>query len=459
MRPSRQLASASAVLLAGATHAMGAAGSGSGSYGGGGGAGGGFSSSGGSGSYGTGSGDPRVVLVIFAIVIVIVILSALKQRRLRRKMAGMRDPAVAERRDRQTEAARRERVEEIVGKSHVAAEDDPMFAADRVVPEAEALFRAVQAAWDARDENRLRQLVGEDLMREWSLRLADFARKGWHNRVWVHGAVRIEYMGITNLAGTAEDRVVVRVSALTDDYVVERDGDAVHLDGMTDRRAAIREYWTLAPREGRWTLVSIEQELEGDHHLRAPIVPEPAEDPRMSDQALVEAASEARIDDARIADLADLDFDGSALTAARDMSLVDRRFDPGVIEASARRLVAAWAEAVDGDDGPLLAVADLDAVRDMLHPEDPVARTRLVVRGPRIQGIHVVAVDASRIPALVTVTADIEGVWFIENRDTTDVVAGDRDRAQPFTRTWTLALSDIPDTPWRAVRTGAPARS
>jgi predicted lipid-binding transport protein (Tim44 family) len=455
MRPLRTAALALPPLLAAHTTAIGAAGSGSGSFGGGGRSGGGFSSGGGSGygSGGTGTGDPRVALVIFLLVIVLVVYNALKQRRNRQRMAGMRDPAAAARRDRQTEDVRSRRVAEVTGKSYVAAEDDPMFAADRVVADAEALFRAIQVAWDARDEGALRTMVGPELMTEWSRRLADFRSKGWHNRVYVHGDVRVEYVGIRNLAGQAEDRVVVRVSALTDDWVLDRSGSVVHLDGMTDRRAAIREFWTLAPRDGRWILQSIEQELEGEHQLQAPIVPEPVEDPRLADQALVEQAAEDRLSPQQIVELADVSFEGSALTAAREMSLVDRRFDPGVVEAAARRIVAAWAEAVDGEDDALLEVADRDAVRDMLHPGDPSERSRLVVRGPRIDGIQVLAVDAGRVPALVTVAADIRGVWFIEDRDTTDVLSGDRETLRRFRQTWTLALGDDPDTPWRAVRT------
>ena len=40
-----------------------------------------------------------------------------------------------------------------------------------------------------------------------------------------------------------------------------------------------------------------------------------------------------------------------------DLSLADARFAPDVLEAAARRAVAAWAEAVDGDDAALLEVA------------------------------------------------------------------------------------------------------
>lgn len=468
-RPGPIAALTGLMLLAGsAATALGAAGGGSGGFGGGGGGGGfgggggGFGGGGGGfggggGTYVVGTADPGLILVIFLLIATFVIVQAIRQRRARRKMAGMRDPAQAAKRDRSTEKARRERVEKVTARSFVAAEDDPAFAADRVVPEAEALFRAVQAAWDARDVRTLETMVGPDLMAEWSRRLADFAAKGWHNRVAVDGPVRVEYVGITNLAGQDEDRVVVRVSALTQDYVVDRSGATVTLDGMTSRTAAIREYWTLARRGDRWILASIEQELEGEHQLRAQIIAEPSEDPRMADQSVVEMANQGRIDTARIVELADLHFEGSALTEARDMSLVDRRFDPNVIEASARRVVAAWAEAVDGADAALLEVADPEAVLEMLHPGDPSGRTRLVVRGPAVRSITIDGLDATRTPAGMDVSAEILGVWFFEDRDTTDVVSGDKDRAREFRQSWRLELTESADVPWKVVSAGMPA--
>ena len=55
----------------------------------------------------------------------------------------------------------------------------------------------------------------------------------------------------------------------------------------------------------------------------------------------------------RVGELVDVDFDGDARAAALDLSVVDGRFAPAVLEAAARRAVAAWAEAVDGDDAAL----------------------------------------------------------------------------------------------------------
>jgi predicted lipid-binding transport protein (Tim44 family) len=293
-------------------------------------------------------------------------------------------------------------------------------------------------------------MVAPDLMIEWKRRLDDFAAKGWHNRVVVKGHVGVEYVGLTNLAGTGDDRVVVRISATLDDYVVDRAGKVVHHDGSDTTETGLREYWTLERTGDRWMLVSIEQDAEGRHNLTAPVVADPADDPAMADRELTDLAVEDRLPDGfDLPEVADVDFDGSALAAARDMSLSDERFDPGVIEAAARRAVTAWAAAVDGDDDALLQVATPGAVAGLLHP-DGDDRHRLVVRGPRVESIHITRVDAAATPARVDVEVRLRGVRFVQDRDTADPVSGSDARATRFTEHWTMTLQDPGDaTPWR----------
>ena len=63
-------------------------------------------------------------------------------------------------------------------------------------------------------------MVGPELMVEWRRRLDDFAAKGWHNRVVVREN-SAEYVGMTNVPVEEDDRAVVRVSAVCDDWVVD----------------------------------------------------------------------------------------------------------------------------------------------------------------------------------------------------------------------------------------------
>ena len=162
-------------------------------------------------------------------------------------------------------------------------------------------------------------------------------------------------------------------------------------------------------------------------------------------------AAAAAVPDDRVHDIAPLSFDGDARTAALDMANIDGRFDPDVLAASARRAVAAWAEAVDGPDEALAAVATPAAIDDLLYDGDSSKRTRLVVRGPALKSLRIAAIDAKGTPPTMTVEAKLTGRRYRENRDTTTVVAGSKEKEITFTESWTMTLDGNDQTPWRLV--------
>jgi predicted lipid-binding transport protein (Tim44 family) len=419
--------------------ALAQAGGGSSSFGGGGGGGGGGVSGGRSGRGGTEEGDPVVVIVVLGsfvlLVLSLVIWGQIQKRKVRR------------------------RAERVRAASAEAAEDDAYLAADAVEREAAELFREAQEAWDRRDRRRLAELVGEDLMVEWALRLDDFDSKGWHNRVEVVEEPKIQYVGLTNREDDSEDRAVVRIEAQLKSYVLDREGKRHMRTGAKTEDMRLWEYWTLARRDGHWTVTSIEQHAEGGHHLDEEIVASPWSDSRVADEALAELASEDKVPEGfTTADLAELDFDGDARRQALDLSLADARFAPDLLEAAARRAVAAWAEAVDGEDEPLEAVASAEAVDQLLYGGDHSRKTRLVIRGPRVKKIKIRRVDVAREPAAMDVQVDVFGRRYVEARDTAAVVRGDKNRPQLFVEQWLLTLDGSDDSPWRlADAAAAPA--
>ena len=203
--------------------------------------------------------------------------------------------------------------------------------------------------------------------------------------------------------------------------------------------------------------MSIEQDAEGGHVLRQDIVAVPdADTARIHDEAVAEVAVIGAVPDETVKDIAPLSFDGEARTAALDVANIDGRFDPDVLEASARRAVAGWAEAVDGEDSALAAVATPAAVDELLYAGDASKRTRLVVRGPVLKSLRIAAIDAQATPATMTVEAELTGRRYRENRDTTTVVDGSKDHDVTFTESWTMALDGNDQTPWRLV--GAASR-
>jgi hypothetical protein len=285
-------------------------------------------------------------------------------------------------------------------------------------------------------------------MVEWARRLDDFDRRGWHNVTEILHGPAVEYVGLTNRAADAEDRVVVRMSAHLRDYVQDADGRHIKRRDSDRETTDLAEYWTLGKRDGRWVLLSIEQDREGRHQLDAPLVAAPwGDDGRLRDASVTELATADAVPALALAEVTPVDMDGDARAAALDLSLVDGRYSPDVLEVAARRAMEAWAEAVDGDDAPLEAIADPAAVDALLYPGDPQRRTRVVVRGPRLERLRITGVG----DRTVRVAADVRGRRYREDRDTLALVEGSRDRDSAFTVTWTLGLLDDAETPWRII--------
>ena len=412
--------------------ALAQAGSGSSSFGGGGG--GGFSGGGGSfGGGGSGSSGEMGWEGVVAIVIIaglFFLFGAIATWRATRR--------------------RRKRAERVELASAEAAADDAAFAAEHVRERATELFLEIQKAWDNRDRDRLGQLVGDDLMVEWGRRLDDFDRKGWHNRVKVNNAPVIEYVGLVNRSDDSDDRVTVRVEASLKTWVQTKDGGRMMQKGASSEDTTLAEYWTLEKRaDDRWCLLSIEQDAEGAHHLESDIVASPwGDDERLRQEAVAErAATEAAPAGVSPGELVDLDFEGPVRAQAMDLALADGRFDVDLIEASVRRAVSAWAEAIDGDDAALEAAARPEAVRMLLG--DGGGRTRVVMRGPRVEQVTISALDAEAAPPTLTVDLRVRAVRYVENRDTVALVSGSKDSQTTFTERWTLALDQTGEWPWR----------
>jgi predicted lipid-binding transport protein (Tim44 family) len=409
-----------------AATALAQAGSGSSGFGGG----GGSSFGGGSGGSGSETGDPVVALIFFLVFGLFFVYVTVRSIRYRRKV--------------------RERDERVRTASAEAAQDDAYFDASEFEAHARGLFVACQEAWDARDRERLARLVGPDLLVEWGRRLDDFERKGWHNRVSVSAPPKIEYVGLVNREDDDEDRAVARITASLKAYVLDRSGRKVMRKKEEDEDITLCEYWTLARRNGAWTVVSIEQRAEGDHHLDSEIVASPWSDTtRLRDESLTElAVADGLPPGFTTADLAEIDFEGDARARALDLSLADARFAPDVLEAAARRAVAAWAEAVDGSDAALAEAAAPEAMAELLYGGDESRKTRLVVRGAGVRRIRIAGVDVGSEPATMTVDVEVAGRRYIEDRDTAAVVSGSKDRASSWTERWTLDLSGAAETPW-----------
>ena len=437
-------------LLLSASSALARGGGGSAGFGGGG---GGRSFGGGGGGYYGGGGSGSGGAVAFGILIAVVLIIIFGVYVYRRVVVMRREHEVSKREHRVETAAA------------VAAEDDAAFASDTVHEQAAQLFKDIQSAWTANDRGRLQRLVGPELWKEWKKRLDHFDYMGWRNRVQPIGEPKVKYVGLHHVADAREDRVVVEIEATLRDYVVNATGSRIKRSDSPSEISHMFEYWTLAKRkdqetggEARWIVVSIEQVKEGAHELKEDIVATPdADEKAMRDQALVEGATaEAVPEGTKIAEVADLNFQGDARAAANDLSLADGRFAPDVLEIAARRAVAAWAEGIDGDRTALESIADSQVVDELLHPGDPSGWTRLVIRGPEAEEIRITGLDAQADPPTMSLEVRLAGCRYIENRNTTEVVSGSPSNRRHFKEHWTLGLTGDKDQPWRIVAVGAP---
>ena len=461
-------ATALTVALLTAPAALAAAGGGSANFGGGGG--GGFGGGGGGHGFGGGGhGKGFAIYLIFRaifdfgrighglgflVLLAIALAVYFYLRVLPRLRASMEARREHGREHRRSTAKRSRRVELAAAE---ASEEDPAFAPEAVREAAESLYASIQSAWTRDDRIALRGIVAPSLLAEWERRLDDLRARGWSNHVEVLEPPQVQYVGLQN-RGDAEDQVTVRIDARIRDYVVDRQGRHIKRSGHFTETVRTREFWTLQKRGDHWILASVESGGEGARALQEKLVATPwSDDERLRDEALVEGAvAEAVPEGTRIAEVADLQFDGDARAAANDLSLADGRFAPDVLEVAARRAVAAWAQAVDGDDHALREIAERDAVRELLHPGDPSGRTRLVVRRPVVRQIRVHALDAGAEPPTMTLDVDLAGRRYIQDRDTAAVVAGSPTHDAEFTERWTLALTGRDAQPWRLIRVDTP---
>jgi predicted lipid-binding transport protein (Tim44 family) len=456
------LLAAVVLVLMLAPTALAAAGGGSSGFSGGGGGGGG----GGFGGGGGGSGKGFAIYLIFralfdialighglglAVLVVIALVAYFYVKVVPKIIAWFRARQEHGHSSKRATAKRSRRVELAAAE---ASDDDPVFAPDAVQHAAENLYTSIQAAWTRDDRIALRGMVAPSLLTEWERRLDDFRGKGWSNHVEVLEPPHVQYVGLKHRGNHDQDQVTVRIDAKIRDYVADSGGRHIKRTGQFTETVRAREFWTMQRRGEHWILASIEQGGEGAHALNEKIVAtEWSDEQALKDEALLEGAvADAVPAGTRIAELADLQYDGDGRAAANDLSLADGRFAPDVLEVAARRAVAAWAQAVDGDDGQLRAIADPGAIAELLHPGDPSGRTRLVVRGPEVRQIRIHALDAAAAPPTMTLDVDLAGRRYIQDRDTAAVLSGSQTKVTHFTERWTMALSGDEDQPWRLVR-------
>ena len=198
-------------------------------------------------------------------------------------------------------------------------------------------------------------------------------------------------------------------------------------------------------------LASIEQGAEGEHALDEQIVADAwADEQACATRRWSRAPSPTPSPRARRSPRSPTcDFDGDARAAAIDLSLADGRFAPDVLEVAARRAVARLGR---GRRRRRRARCRRSRTpRRSVSCCTPATRAADAARRPRPEG----QADPDRRhstpaakPPTMSIEVDLTGRRYIEDRDTTAVLAGSRSRATSFTEHWTFALDGDAAQPW-----------
>ena len=151
-------------------------------------------------------------------------------------------------------ARRHRRVQRVEEAASRAGEINEFLSPEGVQTGAVAVFRLVHQAWRERDDRRLAVLLGPALLAESEGRLSRAFGQASSALV---GDVEIAYVGFAT--GEEPHAIVLIEAALRDDRSADQ---SVRTFG---------QYWTLAYRQGLWTVLDIEERREGRYHLLEPI--------------------------------------------------------------------------------------------------------------------------------------------------------------------------------------------
>ena len=316
-----------------------------------------------------------------------------------------------------------------------AAQSDAAFSPEvalGTVREFVALADSIWRGGKAQADDR----PGVELVREWAQALA--VSKGGIARII--GEPRIGVLDVVARSAASEDRVAVRVTmrlALRRRTWVDQ--RTLHYDAR----------WTLARAANGWEPVEIEP-YTGDPSIeRRPFIARPADDTeRLHEESVGELA---KADAAISGSPAELLTVGTApYQALLELSVLDGRYAPLVLEASLKYLLDAWQTATAGPETPLQVAADDDAVDELLFAGDE----RVVARDLRLEHWFVAEFDRDANPPSVLVQLTVDGVYYrIGPGDTPH--PGDTPDAHPRQLWWRLAPADHAPTQWRLLNANA----
>jgi hypothetical protein len=327
-----------------------------------------------------------------------------------------------------------------------AAEQDAAFAPEELRGAVDEIIAVADAWWSSRDSAVLSRREDGGYLEAWARSRAEYVGRD----VRLAGPPDVDVLQVVNRAGRLEDRVVVRVR-----WHAHR----ANLLNATGRRhpgvgrtVKLDERWTLGRGKKGWVLLSAEGPAVSATLLRAPLIAEAsADEGRMREEGLTSLAAEPRAVSAKLVGKLTA-FEGRA--ALLDLSVIDPRFMPDLLQASVEHVIQAWEQATVGDAEALRALASEPACAALLEPcyvgaGGSVTMVDVVLK--RWTCKHVLA-DAA--PARVKLDVEIEAIRY--ETDVSGLVLGDDRAAQTLRLEWTLQAGGSAAHPWQLIASSPP---
>ena len=267
-------------------------------------------------------------------------------------------------------------------------------------------------------------------------------RLGPARRVSDHA--RVDVLQVVD-RGDREDRVVVRVRGQVHRLQRRTIGDP--------EAVAFDERWTLG-RAGRgWRLIEFDAQPLAEAVIGAPVIAHRwADQDRLQEQSLAELAQADAPADPRVAGLVDDDADPARQLL--DLSVIDGRFAPALIEAALTQIIDAWQQATIGLVGSLQQRVPLPVVGQLVGPFGSEPPMRLLLRDARLRNWHPVAVLTAAENPRIDVALTVSAVRYLTDPQQRHPL-GSVDTTHDIALRWTLELTEQPQ-PWQLTATTNP---
>jgi len=314
-----------------------------------------------------------------------------------------------------------------------AAADDPAFDPERTSGYVHDVLAVADAIW--RRQPPSADQPGASVLRTWASQITASR---------LLGVTRIGVLDVLNRANPDEARVVLRVT------VRVRMRRANWVDART---ATLDTRWVLARSGEAWQVVEIEP-YSGEAPTRS-FVARPSDDlERLHESALTELA---RADAPATAVNALISSEAPAHQALLDLSVVDGRYAPALLEAALNHILEAWETATTGSHEPLEAVADQAAIAHLLHSHRDNRDFSVIVDDLGLRDWRVLKLGADAEPPTVVVGLTIHGVIY-RTTETGTIIPGDQTTPRDHHLWWALSITDNAATQWRLTQVVRPVR-